>query len=122
MMNGSGYGGGIGSGSGGGVGNGNGSGIGNGSGRGSRSGAYRPGGGVTNPIPIYRPDAQYPEEARKADWQGTVLLSVIVDESGKAINIRVIRPLGMGLDEEAVATISQWRFKPGMKDGKPVPV
>jgi len=119
---GNGSGGGIGSGSGGGIGNGNGNGMGNGAGGGSGGGAYRPGGGVTNPIPIYSPDAQYPEEARKADWQGSVLLSLVVDETGKAVNIKVIRPLGMGLDEEAVEAVSQWKFKPGMKDGKAVPV
>ena len=137
VINGSGYGGGIGnglgvgigSGSGSGIGNGSGSGIGNGTGNGvgngsggASGGAYRPGRGVTNPIPIYSPEAQYTREAREANWQGSVLLSLVVDETGKTVNIRVIRPLGMGLDDEAVETISQWRFKPGMKDGKAVPV
>jgi periplasmic protein TonB len=136
VMNGSGYGGGIGnglgvgigSGSGGGIGNGSGVGIGNGTGKGvgngsgGGSGVYQPGGGITNPIPIYSPEAEYPREAREANWQGSVLLSLVVDVTGKAVNIKVIRPLGMGLDEEAVAAISQWKFKPGMKDGKPVPV
>ncbi len=109
---------GIGNGSGGGIGSGNGTGAGNGSG----GAVYRSGGGVTNPVPVYRPEAQYPEEARKAGCQGSVLLSLVVDETGKPANINVIVPLAMGLDEAAVEAVSQWRFIPGRKDGKAVPV
>ena len=123
---GSGSGGGIGTGSGsglgGGIGNGLGDGVGNGSGGGLGGQAYRPGGGVTNPIPIYSPEAEYPREARKADMQGSVLLSLVVDPTGRAVDIQVIQALGMGLDEAAREAVSKWRFKPGTKDGKPVPV
>ena len=102
----------------GGIGSGNGTGAGNGSG----GAVYRSGGGVTNPVPVYRPEAQYPEEARKAGCQDSVLLSLVVDETGKPANINVIVPLAMGLDEAAVEAVSQWRFIPGRKDGKAVPV
>ena len=121
-MAGAGYGAGFGNGRGGGIGNGNGNGVGNGSGGGSGGGVYRPGGGVTNPKPIYRPEPQYSEEARKAKWQGSVLLSLVVDENGKPVQIKVIRPLGLGLDEKAIEAVSQWKFEPGKKDGKPVAV
>jgi protein TonB len=121
-LNGSGYGGGIGTGSGGGIGPGKGAGVGPGSGGGSGGGAYRPGGGVTNPVAIYKPEPQYSEEARKAKWQGAVLLSLVVDESGNPIDIKVIRPLGLGLDEMAIKAVSQWKFKPGTLNGKPVKV
>jgi protein TonB len=121
-MAGAGSGAGFGNGKGGGIGNGNGNGVGNGSGGGSGGGVYRPGGGVTNPRPIYRPEPQYSEEARKAKWQGSVLLSLVVDENGKPIQIKVIRPLGLGLDEKAIEAVSQWKFEPGKKDGKPVAV
>jgi TonB family protein len=121
-MAGAGSGAGFGNGKGGGIGNGNGNGVGNGSGGGSGGGVYRPGGGVTNPKPIYRPEPQYSEEARKAKWQGSVLLSLVVDENGKPIQIKVIRPLGLGLDEKAIEAVSQWKFEPGKKDGKPVAV
>jgi TonB family protein len=71
---------------------------------------------------IYRPEPQYSEEARKAKWQGAVLLSLVVDESGKPTGIKVVRPLGLGLDEKAIEAVQQWKFKPGTKDGKPVSV
>ncbi len=120
--NGPGSGGGIGSGSGGGVGSGSGGGFGPGSGGGMGGGAYRIGGGVSQPIPIFKPEPEYSEEARKAKFQGTVMLAIVVDTDGKAKNIRVVRPLGMGLDEKAVEAVGKWRFKPGQKDGRPVPV
>ena len=120
--NGPGSGGGIGSGSGGGVGSGSGGGFGPGSGGGMGGGAYRIGGGVSQPIPIFKPEPEYSEEARKAKFQGTVMLAIVVDTDGKAKNIRVVRPLGMGLDEKAVEAVGKWRFKPGQKDGHPVPV
>jgi protein TonB len=121
-LNGNGYGAGIGNGVGGGIGNGNGPGAGVGTGGSSGGSVYRPGGGVSNPIPISRPEPQYSEEARKAKWGGTVLLSLVVDETGHTTDIKVIKPLGLGLDEKAIEAVSKWLFKPGMKDGKPVKV
>lgn len=120
--NGSGSGGGIGSGSGGGVGSGRGGGFGPGEGGGVGGGAFRIGGGVSAPVPIFRVEPEYSEEARKAKYQGTVLLAIVVDVDGTTRNIRVLRTLGMGLDEKAIEAVSKWRFRPGYKDGKPVPV
>jgi protein TonB len=119
---GTGAGGGFGSGRGGGIGSGNGNGVGPGSGGGTGGGVYKAGGGVTNPVPIDHPEPQYSEEARKAKWQGAVMLSLVVDDKGRPINIKVIRPLGLGLDEKAIEAVQKWTFKPGMKDGKPVSV
>jgi periplasmic protein TonB len=122
LSNGIGSGGGIGNGKGGGVGPGNGPGFGPGSGGGFGGGAYRIGGGVSAPVPIYQPEPEYSEEARKAKWQGTVMLSLVVDETGKAVGIKVTKSLGLGLDQKAIEAVEKWRFKPGTKDGKPVPV
>ena len=85
-------------------------------------GVFRAGGGVTNPVPIYRPDPEYSDQARKARHQGTVMLELVVDENGAPTQIRVSQSLGLGLDEEAIKAVSKWRFKPGTRNGKPVKV
>lgn len=120
--NGPGSGGGIGSGSGGGVGSGKGGGFGPGEGGGMGGGVFRVGGGVTAPALIFKVEPEYSEEARKAKYQGTVLLYVQVDPSGKATNIRVLHSLGLGLDEKAMEAVKKWKFRPGQRDGKPVTV
>ncbi len=117
-----GTGGGIGSGRGTGVGSGRGSGVGPGSGGGIGGGVFRIGGGVTSPRLLYKVEPEYSEEARKAKYQGTVMLTVEVWEDGAAHNIRILRSLGLGLDEKAVEAVKQWKFSPGKKDGKPVRV
>jgi protein TonB len=120
--NGTGFGGGIGSGSGGGVGSGTGPGVGPGHGGGYGGGAYRVGGGVSAPKALYAPDPEYSEEARKAKYQGTVVLWLVVDASGRPQQIRIQRALGMGLDEKAIEAVKLWKFDPARKDGQAVPV
>jgi periplasmic protein TonB len=120
--NGTGYGGGIGSGSGGGVGSGEGPGYGPGHGGGTGGGAFRVGGGVSAPKAIYAPDPEYSEEARKVKHMGTVVLWLVVGPDGKPRDIRVLRTLGLGLDEKAIEAVKTWRFEPAYKDGKPVAV
>ncbi|MFB3779367.1 MAG: energy transducer TonB [Bryobacteraceae bacterium] len=120
--NGPGFGGGIGSGSGGGIGPGKGPGFGPGEGGGIGGGVYRVGGGVSPPVPLYKVEPEYSEEARKAKFQGTVVLSIVVDERGLPVNFKVIRALGLGLDEKAIEAVQKWRFRPAYKDGKPVAV
>jgi len=120
--NGTGSGGGIGSGSGGGVGSGSGPGFGPGHGGGTGGGAFRVGGGVSAPKAIYSPDPEYSEEARKAKFQGTCVLWLVVGPDGRPRDIRVQRTLGLGLDEKAIEAVKTWRFDPAMKDGKPVAV
>src|SRR5689334_20883979 len=120
--NGPGSGGGIGSGKGGGIGSGSGGGLGPGEGGGVGGGVYRVGGGVTAPTLLSKIEPEYSEEARKAKHQGTVTLYIQVDPSGRAINMKVMHSLGLGLDEKAMEAVKKWRFKPGTKDGKPVTV
>jgi len=120
--NGIGSGGGIGSGSGGGVGVGEGPGVGAGRGGGTGGGVFRVGGGVSAPRPLFTPDPEYSEEARKAKYQGTCVLWLIVGPDGKPRDIKVSRTLGLGLDEKAIEAVRQWKFEPAMKDGKPVAV
>jgi TonB family protein len=120
--NGNGSGGGMGDGRGGGVGSGHGGGFGLGSDGGIGGGVFRVGGGVSAPSVIVKVDPEYSEEARKAKYSGTVLLSVIVDHEGHARDIHVVKSLGMGLDEKAVEAVQKWKFKPGMKGGQAVNV
>jgi TonB family protein len=119
---GTGSGGGIGSGSGGGVGPGKGPGFGPGEGGGVGDGIYSIGGGVTAPTLIFKVEPEYSEEARKAKFQGTVVLYVVVNEKGMPQDLKVMRTLGLGLDEKAIDAVKQWRFRPGYLNGKPVKV
>lgn len=111
-----------GGGKGGGLGPGNGNGLGPGSGGNTGGGVYRVGGGVSAPVVIFSVEPEFSEEARKAKVAGNVLVSIIVDASGHPQNVRVIRGIGMGLDEKAVEAVRQYRFKPATMNGKPVPV
>jgi protein TonB len=77
---------------------------------------------VSPPRALETPDPEYPEGARRALQQGTVVLWLIVGPDGKPRDIRVSRALGMGFDEKAIEAVSRWRFEPAMKDGKPVAV
>lgn len=120
--NGPGFGGGIGSGSGGGIGSGNGGGLGPGDTAGTGGGAYSVGGGVSAPKEIFAPSPDYSEAARKAKFQGEVVLSLVVDAQGNPTDIHVVKPLGMGLDEKAVEKVRTWKFIPGKRNGIPVPV
>ena len=83
---------------------------------------FRVGPGVTPPTLAYKVEPEYSEEARAAKYQGTVVVAVTVGADGTAQNMQVTRGLGLGLDEKALQAISQWKFKPGTKDGQPAPV
>ena len=119
--NGPGTGGGIGSGEGTGVGPGKGSGLGPGEGDGI-DGPYTFEGSLSAPIPIYEPLPAYSEEARKEKYQGVVSLWIVVDDQGNVSDCRVVRPVGLGLDEKAKETVRTWRFRPAMRNGVPVAV
>ena len=122
-VNGQGSAGGMGNGSGGGLGSGTGNGYGPGYGGGAGGGLYHVGGGVSAPVPLNSVEAEFSDEARRAKYQGVCLIYVIVDAQGNPQNPRVVRTLGMGLDDKALEAVRKYKFKPAMKDGKtPVPV
>jgi len=121
--NGPGSNGGIGAGKDGGIGNRNGPGAGDGNdGYGWKPANIRVVTGATPPIPIYRVEPEFTDAARKAKFQGTVEVSIIVDADGTVRDARVVHAAGLGLDERALEAVKQWKFKPGMKDGRAVPV
>jgi TonB family protein len=116
-----GNGGGIGNGDGHGVGNGDGPGVGDGS-NGGFGGGNRGGGGgrISWPVLVHRVEPEYSEEARKARFEGTVVLEAVVRKDGVIEIVRLVRHLGFGLDESAIEAVKKWRFRPGMKNGAPV--
>ena len=70
---------------------------------------------------LERSEPKYSDEARIAKHEGSVLLQVDVDTEGRARNIRVLRHLGLGLDEQAVEAVRQWQFRPARMRGERVP-
>ncbi|MGB6689200.1 MAG: energy transducer TonB [Terracidiphilus sp.] len=119
---GSGSGSGFGFGSGGGIGAGHGSGVGSGGGGGYGGGLMSVGGGVSAPQLIHSVDPDFTDDARRANYQGTVSIELIVDSSGNPQDIRIVRHLGMGLDQKAIEAVRQYKFKPSMYQGRPVSV
>jgi TonB family protein len=83
---------------------------------------YKMSDGVTQPRILYKQEPEYTPEAKDEKIEGTVTLQVVIATTGYAENIRVIRSLDPGLDANAIAAVSNWQFKPGMKDGQPVAV
>ena len=114
----------LGHGNGTGIGSGSGGGLGPGEGGGTGGGAFRAGvNGVGVPVCLYCPTPQYSDEARKAKYQGTVVLQVTITPDGRAINISVVKGPGLGLEEKAIEAVKGWKFKPAAgPDGHIVPV
>ena len=77
---------------------------------------------VSAPAVLQKVDPEYTDEGRAAQLSGTVVVSTEIGPDGLAHNTRILRALGLGLDESAIDAISQWRFRPGVKDGQPVTV
>lgn len=97
-----------------GIGNGKGHGMGDGDGDGEGEGGD--GGNYANvvsqPACNYCPDPEYTEEARKGKLQGGVTVQVLIGEDGTAKRIRIVKGLGMGLDERTIETVRHWHFVP----------
>jgi TonB family protein len=80
------------------------------------------GGDVTAPQSIVRVEPVYTEIARKARIEGIVIIEAIIDRQGNVTDVRVLKPLPMGLDQAALDAVRKWKFKPGTLNGQPVPV
>jgi TonB family protein len=74
--------------------------------------------GVSIPECIHCPPPLYTRKASKAKFQGTVVLMVKVTEEGGAADIRIVKGVPFGMNEEAVRTVSKWKFKPATREGK----
>src|SRR5260370_38648698 len=99
----------LGNGNGTGIGSGSGGGLGPGEGGGTGGGVFRAGlNGVGSPLCIYCPQPEYSDEARKAKYQGTVLLDVTVTADGRVVSPVVVKGPGHGMDEIAIGTVRTW--------------
>jgi TonB family protein len=117
-----GTGGGIGTGSGTGLGEGEGAGIGEGSGGGTGGGPFRPGTGIEPPQLLREVRPLYTDEARRRAIEGEVVMEIVVRRDGTVGNVRVLRTLGSGLEQRAIAAVRQWRFAPATRRGSAVDV
>ena len=76
-------------------------------------------GTTTLPVLLTKTDPEYTDEARRAKLQGVVVLHIDVSAKGQPQNIKVVRSLGLGLDERAVESVQKWTFRAGTINGKP---
>jgi TonB family protein len=74
----------------------------------------------TPPRVLSSAEPKYTKEGAAHNVEGTVILELVVDTTGQPVEIAIARPLGMGLDEQAVLAVTQWRFRPSTLNGKPV--
>lgn len=116
-----GEGGGIGGGTGTGVGTGEGWGVGPGRGGGFGGGDYSPGAWDIDPTVVFKPpDPAFPPSAREKMVRGEVILQVLVKLDGTTEVVGVIKSLPYGCVETAKENAKNWRWKPALKEGKPV--
>jgi protein TonB len=78
--------------------------------------------GVAPPVPLYEPEVEFSDQARKNRISGMCTFSLVVDAHGMPWNVQETQKLGYGLDEIALAAVARYRFKPATKDGQPIPV
>jgi TonB family protein len=77
---------------------------------------------ATAPRAVSKENPTYSEKARRAHLEGVVTLGLEVDDKGNTRDIRVVKSVGGGLDEEAIKAVKRWKFESGTYEGKPVSV
>ena len=83
---------------------------------------YDPGNGVTAPVIVKEVKPTYTQTARAKKIQGSVILTTVIEDDGSVGEVTVVRPLDSELDQQAIVALKQWEFRPGTREGKPVPV
>ena len=82
----------------------------------------RPGAGIVLPVNIYRTDPVYPELARRARIQGTVVVEATIDRQGNVVDTRLVRDLSLGCGEAVVEALRSWKYRPATRDDRPVSI
>lgn len=77
---------------------------------------------ISAPQPVFAPDPEYPISFRKHKIQGICVLGVTVGEDGDVRDVHVTRSLDKRLDQNAIDAVKRWKFRPAMRNGKPVAV
>jgi TonB family protein len=72
--------------------------------------------------PTYQPAPEYDDKDRKKKIEGVVTLSIIVTKEGRTADIKVVKTLTPGLDQQAIKSVSRWTFEPVVQDGQPCPM
>jgi TonB family protein len=83
---------------------------------------FKMGGPISNPRLLTHVDPGFDNTARAMKYTGTVLVNFMVDATGKTSHFRILHPVGLGLDEQALAAVSQYTFEPAKENGVPVAV
>lgn len=80
-------------------------------------------GGPAKLLEYIQKNLEYPEAARENEIQGRVFVGFIVEEDGSVSNVKILRGIGYGCDEEAIRLVNSLpKFKPGKQRGKPIRV
>ena len=82
----------------------------------------RPGAGIVLPVNVYRTDPVYPELARRARIQGSVVVEATIDRQGNVVDTRLVRDLSLGCGEAVVEALRSWKYRPATRDGTPVSI
>jgi TonB family protein len=77
---------------------------------------------VRPPQPVFTPQPEFPDAAKHFKFHGIVTLTAIIDTNGRVNRPKILRPAGLGLDEQAIRTVLTWKFKPALRNGEPVAV
>jgi TonB family protein len=83
---------------------------------------YHIAGNIQKPVVVQLANPQYSEQARQAKFSGSVEVYCILEKNGTPSHVRVVKGVGMGLDEKAVEAVSQYKFRPAMLHGQPIRV
>jgi TonB family protein len=83
---------------------------------------YYVGSEVKRPEPVSTPEPEFSQTARYERFQGVVVVKVVIAKDGSIRQVRLVRPIGLGLDEQAETRIKTWRFSPATRNGEPVAV